>query len=42
MIKEPSHKATQIARKELQQKLVKFRIPDGSEKNNKLEETQDE
>jgi DNA-directed RNA polymerase omega subunit len=34
MIKEPSHKATQLARKELQQGLVKFRIPDASEKNN--------
>jgi DNA-directed RNA polymerase omega subunit len=28
LIKEPSHKATQLARKELQQQLVKFRIPD--------------
>ena len=37
MIKEPSHKATQLARKELQQGLVKFRILDGSEKNNKAE-----
>ena len=32
MIKEPSHNPTQLARKELQQGLVKFRIPDGSEK----------
>ena len=32
MIKEPSHKATQLARKELQQGLVKFRIPDVAEK----------
>ena len=37
MIKDPSHKATQLARKELQQGLVKFRILDGSEKNNKAE-----
>jgi DNA-directed RNA polymerase omega subunit len=35
LIKEPSHKATQLARKELQQGLVKLRVPDGSEKNNK-------
>lgn len=45
MIKEPSHKATQLARKELQQGLVKFRIPDASEKkknNNSREESQDE
>ena len=32
LIKEPSHKATQLARKELQQELVKFRIPDIAEK----------
>ena len=43
LIKEPSHKATQLARKELQQNLVKFRIPDPSEKkNNKQEESQEE
>jgi DNA-directed RNA polymerase omega subunit len=42
MIKEPSHKATELARKELQQGLVKFRIPDGSAKNNNKEESQDE
>jgi DNA-directed RNA polymerase omega subunit len=28
LIKEPSHKATQLARKELQKGLVKFRIPE--------------
>ncbi len=28
MIKEPRHKATQIAQKEILQGLVKFRIPD--------------
>ena len=42
MIKEPSHKATQLARKELQQGLVKFRIPDASSKNNNKEESQEE
>jgi DNA-directed RNA polymerase omega subunit len=43
LIKEPSHKATQLARKELQQGLVKFRIPDVSEKkNNRKEEAQEE
>jgi DNA-directed RNA polymerase omega subunit len=42
MIKEPSHKATQLARKELQQGLVKFRIPDVSSKNNNKEESQEE
>ena len=34
LIKEPSHKATQLARRELQQELVKFRIPDIKEKKN--------
>jgi len=43
LIKEPSHKATQLARKELQQGLVKFRIPDVAEKkNNNQEETPEE
>jgi DNA-directed RNA polymerase subunit K/omega len=43
LIKEPSHKATQLARKELQQGLVKFRIPDGSEKKaNSQEQAQEE
>ena len=32
LIKEPSHKATQLARKELQQGLVKFHIPDKKKK----------
>lgn len=32
LIKEPSHKATQLARKELQQGLVKFRIFDPKER----------
>lgn len=43
MIKEPSHKATQLARKELQQGLVKFRVPDGPQKKgNSQEETPEE
>jgi DNA-directed RNA polymerase omega subunit len=42
MIKEPSHKATQLARKELQQGLVKFRVADGKEKkDNSQEKSQD-
>lgn len=41
LIKEPSHKATELARMELQQGLVKFRIPDGSEKP-AVEESQEE
>jgi hypothetical protein len=28
MIREPRHKATQIAQKEILQNLVKFRVPD--------------
>ena len=28
MLKEPRHKATQVAQKEILQNLVKFRIPD--------------
>ena len=32
MIKEPRHKATQVAQRELLQGLVKFRIPDATEK----------
>ena len=38
MFKEPSHKATQLARKELQQQLVKFRIPDVAEKKKNSQE----
>jgi hypothetical protein len=30
MLKEPRHKATQVAQKEILQNLVKFRIPDRS------------
>ena len=32
LIKEPSHKATQLARKELQLGLVKFHIPEKKKK----------
>lgn len=42
LIKEPSHKATQLARRELQQQLVKFRIPDPKEKKNNKVETPEE
>ena len=43
LLKEPSHKATQLARRELQQELVKFRIPDIKEKkNNKQPEPPEE
>ncbi|HET9217879.1 MAG TPA: DNA-directed RNA polymerase subunit omega [Terriglobia bacterium] len=43
MIKEPSHKATQLARKELQQGLVKFRVPDfPAKKGNSQQETPEE
>jgi DNA-directed RNA polymerase omega subunit len=38
LIKEPSHKATQLARKELQQQLVKFRILDVAEKKKNSQE----
>jgi DNA-directed RNA polymerase omega subunit len=37
LIKEPSHKATQLARKELQQGLVKFHIPDKKKKKDEVE-----
>ena len=36
MIKEPRHKATQIAQKELVQGLVKFRVP-GAEGDEEME-----
>ncbi|MBI4472515.1 MAG: DNA-directed RNA polymerase subunit omega [Acidobacteria bacterium] len=39
MLKEPRHKATQIAQKEILQGLVKFRIPD---QNNSQEEESEE
>lgn len=34
LIKEPSHKATQLARKELQQGLVKFQLVENKGKKN--------
>ena len=40
MLKEPRHKATQVAQKEILQNLVKFRIPDKS--GNRQEEPQEE
>jgi len=42
LIKEPSHKATQLARRELQQQLVKFRIPDPKEKKKIQADNQEE
>jgi DNA-directed RNA polymerase omega subunit len=41
MIKEPRHKATQVAQKEILNGLVKFRIPDNNSGNNE-EPEQDE
>jgi DNA-directed RNA polymerase omega subunit len=40
MLKEPRHKATQIAQKEILQNLVKFRIPerDGDRRREQQEE----
>jgi DNA-directed RNA polymerase omega subunit len=44
MIKEPRHKSTQIAQKEILNGLVKFRIPDrdNNNANNAAEEEQEE
>jgi len=41
LLKQPSHKATQIAQKELVQGLVKFRIP-GEEESQEEEATKEE
>jgi DNA-directed RNA polymerase omega subunit len=41
MIKEPRHKATQVAQKEILNGLVKFRIPE-RDNNNAEEEEQEE
>jgi len=42
MLKEPRHKATQIAQKEILQGLVKFRIPDqNSDQQEKAEEQEE-
>ena len=40
LLKEPRHKATQVAQKEILQGLVKFRIPDKD--GNQREEEQEE
>ena len=40
LLKEPRHKATQVAQKEILQGLVKFRIPDRD--GNQKEEEQEE
>ena len=40
MLKEPRHKATQVAQKEILQGLVKFRIPDRD--GNQQEQEQEE
>jgi DNA-directed RNA polymerase omega subunit len=40
MIREPRHKATQIAQKEILQNLVKFRVPDLND--NKQEQPEEE
>jgi DNA-directed RNA polymerase omega subunit len=42
MIKEPRHKATQVAQKEILNGLVKFRIPDQNGNNEQQEEEQEE
>jgi DNA-directed RNA polymerase omega subunit len=43
MLKEPRHKATQVAQKEILQGLVKFRIPDrNGDQQEKEEEQQQE
>ena len=38
LIKAPSHKATQVAQKELVQGLVKFRVPGADEQEEEQEE----
>ena len=40
MIKEPRHKATQVAQKEILNGLVKFRIPDRNGDNQEEEHTE--
>ena len=41
MIKEPRHKSTQIAQKEILNGLVKFRIPDHNTDNNAEKEQEE-
>jgi DNA-directed RNA polymerase omega subunit len=40
LIKQPSHKATQIAQRELVQGLVKFRLAGSEEENHKEEQAE--
>ena len=42
MLKEPRHKATQVAQKEILQGLVKFRIPDRDSDQQEEEQQQEE
>ena len=42
MLKEPRHKATQVAQKEILQGLVKFRIPDRNGDQQEVVEQQEE
>lgn len=42
MLKEPRHKATQIAQKEILQNLVKFRIPERDGKPQETEQKEEE
>jgi DNA-directed RNA polymerase omega subunit len=42
MLKEPRHKATQVAQKEILQGLVKFRIPDRDNSDQQEEQQQAE
>jgi DNA-directed RNA polymerase subunit omega len=42
LLKEPSHKATQIAQREILKGLVQFRIPDHDNDSNHKEEEQQE
>ena len=42
MLKEPRHKATQVAQKEILQGLVKFRIPDRDGNQQEEEQQQEE
>jgi DNA-directed RNA polymerase omega subunit len=41
MLREPRHKATQVAQKEILQGLVKFRIPDRDGDQNQEEEQEE-
>ena len=41
MIKEPRHKATQVAQKEILNGLVKFRIPERDKNNNEEQKVEE-